>query len=318
MKVAVTGASGFVGGVVCQALCDAGHQPVPLVRRPSDLEGARLLARFERSTLREALRGCEAVVHAASVVHRRGAPLEEYVDFNVRGTEALCKAAVDAGVQRLVFVSSVKVYGEGPFERVTEETPVASNPGYAATKLEAEHIVRAHDPELARGSCILRLAPVYGVGDKGNVRSMIVNAARRTLAIPGSGHTQKSLVHVSKVAGAVVRAAASSERGVYLIADPHAPSMRELADAITDALGKRPAPSLPIAPFVLLARAVDRARQLLGRSPLDVTALLQKSQFRTVFDPGKYERTFAHSLHTDLDGAIREEVEWLRRSGRIG
>lgn len=317
MRIAITGASGFVGGVSCRALRAGGDEPVPIVRRASGLEGERIVAAFARDALAPALAGCDAVVHAASVVHRRGAPLEEYVAFNVRGTEALLAAALEAGVSRFVFVSSVKVYGEGPFQRVSEDTPVASDPGYAGTKLEAERLVLARGNEFPRGVCILRLAPVYGVGDKGNVRAMIVNAARRTLAIPGRGDTKKSLVHVTKVAAAIQRAARAEHRGIFILADPVAPTMRELANAITDALGRRAAPSLPITPLTLTARALDRGLALLGRAPRDITGLVQKSQHRTVFDPSKYEGTFGHSLHQDLGAAVREEVEWLRAAGTI-
>ncbi len=323
MKVAVTGASGFVGGAICRALREAGDEVVPLARRAApQLPDARIVARFDRESLAPALAGCAAVVHAAAVVHRRSAKLEEYVAFNVGGTEALCAAARDAGVRRLVLLSSVKVYGEGPFAgaeegRVTEDTETAGEQGYAGTKLTAERVVAAHEADFADGACIFRLVPVYGVGDKGNVRSMIVNAARRTLAVPGAGRTQKSLVHVQMVARACARAVHTPHRGVYILADPHAPTMRELANSIAAALGKRPAPAVPIAPFVLAARAVDRALRLFRRAPQDVEGLVRKSQFRTVFDPSKYERTFGESLHVDLDASIREEVAWLRHVGSI-
>ena len=157
----------------------------------------------------------------------------------------------------------------------------------------------------------------YGIGDKGNVRAMILNAARGTLVVPGPGRTEKSLVHVSKVAEAISRAVHSTHRGTYLVADPKPPTMRQLADSITRALGRAPVRSVPIAPLLLAARVVDTGLKLLRRRPQDVTGLVQKSQFRTVFDPSKYERTFEHSLHTDLDASIREEVEWLRSIGTI-
>lgn len=321
MKVAVTGASGFVGGAICRALRDGGDEPVPLVRRPvPQLPGARVVARFDRESLARALTGCDAVIHAAAVVHRRSAKLEEYVAFNVVGTEALCEAARDVGARRLVFLSSVKVYGEGPFDRVDrvdETTETAGEQGYAGTKLTAERVVAAHDADFADGTCIFRLVPVYGVGDKGNVRSMIVNASRRTLAVPGSGRTQKSLVHVQMVAKACARAVHAPHRGVFILADPHAPTMRELADRIAAALGRRPPPSLPIGPFVLAARAVDKGLRLFRRPPQDVEGLVRKSQFRTVFDPSKYERTFGDTLHVDLDASLREEVAWLRHTGAI-
>jgi len=321
VKVAVTGASGFVGGAICRALAEGGDEVVPLVRRAvPQLPKARIVARFDRDTLGPALVGCDAVIHAAAVIHRRSAKLEEYVAFNVGGTEALCEASRDAGVRRLVLLSSVKVYGEGPFERegrVTEETETAGEQGYAGTKLTAERVVTAHEPDFADGTCIFRLVPVYGVGDKGNVRSMIVNAARRTLAVPGPGLTQKSIVHVQMVAKACARAVHASHRGVYILADPHAPTMRELADSIASSLGKRRAPSVPIAPFLLAARVVDKGLHLLRRPPQDVEGLVKKSQFRTVFDPSKYERTFGETLHVDLDASIREEVAWLRHIGTI-
>lgn len=317
MKIAVTGATGFVGTNLVRTLDAAGAEVVPIVRRATGLANEQVVFGFERAALRPALAGCEAVVHAAAVMHRRGATLDEYEALNVRGTQALCEAAEDAGVRRMVLLGSVKVYGEGPFERVTEETPVGGDLGYAFTKLQAERILQAAEPDFADGVCILRLVPVYGIGDKGNVRAMILNAARGTLVVPGPGLTEKSLVHVSKVAEAVAEAVHSTHRGVYIVADPKPPTMRKLADSITRALGRRPARSVPIAPLVLAAGVIDRGLQLLRRPPQDVTGMVKKSQFRTVFDSSLYERTFGHSLHVDLDASIREEVEWLRNTGAI-
>jgi 2-alkyl-3-oxoalkanoate reductase len=311
MRIAVTGASGFVGGAVLQELARRGHEAIPIVRRTS-LAGARVVAEWSENALTAALAGADAVIHAASVIHRRDAPLSEYTAFNVHGTERLLAAARNAGSSRFVYVSSVKVYGEQPSGIVTESTATPADLGYAGTKLEAEQRIFECASSFSRGASALRLVPVYGVGDKGNVRTMIANAARRTLVLPGGGRARKSIVHVDVVARALTTAAENAHQGVYLVANRHAPSVRELADEITSALGQRRAPWVPVAPLAAATALLDFSLAQLRLPRRDFASLVHKSQLPTQFSAAKLESVMGVDCNTDLTATIREEVAWWR------
>jgi nucleoside-diphosphate-sugar epimerase len=319
--VAVTGANGFVGGRVLAELRGRGVPAIGLVRAGRTLEHAagtkRDVAEWSETSLGAALDGVTAIVHAASVVHRPGADASEHVAFNVEGTRVLLAAARSRDVRRIVFLSTIKVYGEEPPGVIDEETAVDRSSPYASTKLDAERILLDAMDHGGPSVSVLRLCPVYGVGDKGNVRRVATAIARRRFLVPGDGATRKSVVHVSTVAEAVRRALESDARGVFVLADREAPSIRELADTIARALGRRAPLSVPVALVLAAAAALEAVSRLLGREPGVSRELVRKSLRSTICSPARIEKAFGMDCHVDLHDGIAEEIAWLRREGLV-
>lgn len=308
----VTGASGFVGSHVLRELREA-HDAAGLFRGAATDATARRVTDWTVSELTKALAGATGVVHAASVVHRPSTPPEEYVRFNVEGTRALVDAARAANVTRFVFLSSIKVHGEH-VSAIDEHTPIAPESDYAETKARAERIVL--DATDLR-PVVLRLCPVYGRGDKGNVRTMIRAIHRRRFVIPGDGSTRKSIVHattVAKVARAVV---ADGGEGAFVVSDRQTPSIRELADVIASALGRRRPPSLPKPLVRTVAEVVGRVARRAGISTAISGALIGKSTTSSVCDPSAIAHTLGVDPHVDLEWAIADEVDWLLADGLL-
>lgn len=313
--IAVTGASGFVGSAVASALHADGRAVVGIVRRKhDDAVPQRVIASWTERELAQALAGADTVVHAASVVHRPGAPDDEYRRFNVEGTRALCAAA--SGARVVIFLSTIKVYGDEVSGVIDEDTPLAGEGSYAASKIEAERIVAEEGERRGFRSVILRLAPVFGVGDKGNVRRMIRAIARRRFVLPGDGAARKSLVHVSTVVSAVRASADRDVRGVYLVADRVAPSMRELSDTIASAIDRRRPISIPEGAVSIAARSLDWAARLAGRQA-GLADLIRKSTLETVCSPSRLERDLGIDAHVDLGRAVAEEAAWMQRRSMI-
>jgi UDP-glucose 4-epimerase len=303
----VTGASGFVGSHVVRELRRVGIDVVGVYRDGTD---GRVVPRWEGSVLERALQGATGVVHAASVVHRATTPARDYIEFNVTGTRNLLHAARLAGVRRFVFLSTIKVYGESPRGVIDERTPVAADSDYSQTKVSAERLVMdARD----LAPLILRLCPVYGRGDKGNVSTMIRAIWRRAFVIPGTGATKKSIVHASTVADVVRAAAMQTAVGAFVVADRQTPSVLSLATTIARLLGRPPPLAIP-APILLGAAAVigTVARRLRVSTSIS-PELVRKAQLSSVCDPSCIERTFGVTCHADLESTLSDEIDWLRR-----
>jgi nucleoside-diphosphate-sugar epimerase len=320
-RVAVTGANGFVGGRILDHLLASGIASAGIVRAGRALTGRgcpkRELSAWTLGDLTEALQGMDAVVHAASVVHQPGASATQHAAFNVEGTRVLVAAARAQRVRRIVFLSTIKVYGEQPVGMIDESTPTDRSSPYASSKLDAEQILLEAAKQGGPSAVILRLCPVYGQGDKGNVRRVVRAVARRRFVLPGDGSTRKSLAHASTVAEVVQQALQSETSDVFVVSDRVAPSMRELGDIIASALGRAPPPSIPVPVALAVAAGLAAIARLRGREPDVSPELIRKSLRSTICSPAKIERTFGIDCHVELREGVAEEIAWLRREGLV-
>jgi nucleoside-diphosphate-sugar epimerase len=142
-RVLITGANGFVGHALCSDLAERGNRVVAAVRRPSGLTGERVIGDIgPDADWQSVLSGCDAVVHLAARVHvmRDTAvdPLAEFRRVNTDGTLNLARQAVAAGIRRLVYVSTIKVNGEGRDAPYSELDAPDARDAYARSKWEAE------------------------------------------------------------------------------------------------------------------------------------------------------------------------------------
>ncbi|HLN24092.1 MAG TPA: NAD-dependent epimerase/dehydratase family protein [Patescibacteria group bacterium] len=274
MNVLVTGANGFVGAAVCRRLLAQGHAVIGAVRRP-DAElvpgvQQRLVESLGPDTRwAEALTGIDAVIHLAARVHvmadTAADPLSEFRRTNTEGTLHLAREAARLGVQRLVFVSSIKVNGEAtaPEQPFRADDSAAPLDPYGQSKAEAETGLREITHATGLTIAILRPPLVYGAGVGGNFRTLL-KAVQRGLPLPlGAIDNRRSLIHVDNLADSVacvLQKQAAGRCGTYLLADGEDVSTAELVRRIARAMN-RPARLIPVP--VALLRLLGR---LTGRS----------------------------------------------------
>ena len=173
MKVLVSGANGFVGRALCSHLDTHRHAVVPAVRRASGLAGEVVVGDIDCTTDWGAtLAACDAVVHLAARVHVMDDPahnpLALYRATNTEATLNLARQAARAGVKRFVFISSIKVNGEGRDAPYRETDVPAPDDAYAISKWEAEQGLQRIAADTGLEVVILRPPLVYGPGVKAN------------------------------------------------------------------------------------------------------------------------------------------------------
>lgn len=289
MLIAVTGANGFVGRRVVSRLARDGHSVRALSRKEmTDLPpGAQWLAAPDLGPQADwgaAMRGVDAVVHAAARVHvmrDSGTDAEEkYIETNVLGTRALASAAAAAGVKRFIFISSIKASGEAtPRDRpFTPDDHPRPEDAYGRSKLAAERAIQEIAQESGMSAASIRPVVVFGPGNKGNFAAM-ARAIGRGLPLPlGAIDNRRSLVFVDNLADLV--ATAILHNGplppVLLVKDSTDFSTPGLLRAVGTAMGRRPRIiSVPPALLNGLARAAGRAGiadRLLGSLTVDDSA----------------------------------------------
>lgn len=300
MKVLVTGASGFVGRVVCSALARAGDEAVAAVRNDAaydaiaDVSSLAPVGEIGPATdwLR-ALQGCEAVVHLAARAHvmrdEAADPLAFYRAINTAGTLNLARQAAAAGVRRFIFVSSIKVLGEERHAPYTEADAPAPRDAYARSKWEAEQGLWQIARETGLEVVVLRPPLIYGPGVKANFLRLM-RWVQRGLPLPfGRVANRRSLLYVGNCADVIVRCLhhPNAAGQTFLVCDGEAVSTRVLIEAIARAMG-RPARLLPLPPRLLrrLARALGKqaeAGRLLGSLALDCGKLRQALDWQPPF-----------------------------------
>jgi nucleoside-diphosphate-sugar epimerase len=249
-SILVTGASGFVGGFTVSALLAAGWDVRGTVRA---IDGAGDVPMFAVADLGDMgvddwlpiLAGVDVVVHLAGRAHVLKEvvvdPLGEFRRVNTEGSKVLMRAAIDSGVKRLVFVSSIGVNGDVTDEKgFSEESVVAPHKDYAVSKYEAELALQ----ELAEGSgielVIVRPPLVYGVGVKGNF-ARLLELVVKGLPLPlGMTNNRRTLVAVENLASFLVCCADHPKAAgeVFLVGDDESLSTGELVKYLSEGMGR--------------------------------------------------------------------------------
>lgn len=282
----VTGATGTIGPVLVRALLQSGYAVRALIR-PSEpasvLPGSVALFSGDITdpvAVRQAVAGCDVIFHLAAKLHINDpAPSlrEEYEAVNVLGTGNVVNAAVESDTRRVIFFSTISVYGPTDGTSVfDEQTPPAPRTTYAQTKLAAEEIALGARRGGEALAVVLRLAAVYGPQMKGNYRRL-VRALDRGLFVPiGDGNNRRTLIYVDDVVRAALLAAQCAVPGtIFNVTDGAVHTFQEIITAMSLALERRPPRfRLPVPPLRLLLRVADRGFSLLGqRSPIGEAAL---------------------------------------------
>ncbi len=247
-RLLVTGASGFIGSAVLRAAASHGLDAAGLCRRPRPMDGVRLVAGdiTDRRAVDHAMQGISLVVHAAGLAHRTsGVPPSAWTEVNETGTRVVVESAAAAGVGRLVYVSSVSVYGSHDHP-VRETTPCRPEGPYATSKHDGELAARQAAVGTGLALSIVRPATVAGVGDPGSVARLARLIQGGRFVRLGHGQARKCLIGVDDVAAACLRiaTAARPDHDTYNLAGPPV-SLDEIVRVLAGAL-QVPQPRLRI------------------------------------------------------------------------
>lgn len=327
----VTGGTGCIGPALVKRLLRSGYKVRIFSRRrppeglwPSVVEVREGDIR-DAAAVKDAIAGAVVVFHLAAKLHVSHPPAALYPEYramNVEGTRNVVNGAVATGVRRVVYASSVTVYG--PSNGKILDEAAAPSPGgiYAQTKLEGEDVVlsaRSRNTSEPLG-VVLRLATVYGPRQKGNLQRLVRALARRRFLPIGRGDNRRSFVYVRDVAGAMVAAAghSSAPGGVFNVTDGRIYTMREVLASICQALGRSvPRLSVPIP----LARpgmiAAEWGFRLAGRQPPFGRTALEKFLEDAAYSGERIQRDLGFRPAYDLVAGWNETIAALRAQGQL-
>jgi nucleoside-diphosphate-sugar epimerase len=261
MRAFVTGGTGFIGSHVVKRLRDRGDEVVVLARRPEKAAGldAALVEGdlSDADAIRRGAEGCQAVFHIAADyrVGMAASKRDSMRDSNVGGTERVLDAAADAGVDKIVYVSTINVFGNTNGQTVDESYRRDEADGFLSTYDETKY--RAHllaEQRAAEGAPIVIVQPgsVYGPGDHALVGQMIEQASAGKMPAKAFPATGLVMCHVDDVADGIMLAYDKGKPGESYVLGGEITTHGELIDKAAAIGGQKP-PRMTVPPIVLKA-----------------------------------------------------------------
>ena len=316
IKVLVTGANGFIGETLCERLLAERYQVRGTVRSSdsfaalqSGINGIKISSIDDKTDWTNALVGVDTIVHLAACVHmmnQTSATLSLFRLINVKGTEQLAREAALANVRRFIYMSSIKVNGEGRSTPYNEEDIQKPQDAYSISKWEAEKVLNKISNETGMETVIIRSPLVYGPRVKANFLRLI-ELVERGIPLPlSSVDNRRSLIYLGNLIDAVITCMKHPKAAgqTYFVSDGEDVSTPELVRRISSAL-RRPARLFPFPPILLKIAGIITGKsvaidRLLGSLTVDSSKILHDLDWKAAFS---------------MDQGLRETARWYLKTG---
>ncbi len=305
MKIAITGASGFLGGALAEAYHERGDEVAALVRETSDssmLEqlGVKIIVGelTESDSFTRLVEGADIAIHCAAMATDFG-PWDKFQAINVDATKLFFDACLKAAIPRVIYISSVAVYGNGRHHRGTDEeaayeTIITDN--YTKSKIMAERIAYDYIDQHSLPLVIIRPGYIWGNGDKAVMPKMIEAIRKRQVAVINDGNNLMNLTHIENVVQGIMLAAENEKAigRVYNITDGSKVTTWRFLEDLLEILGvELKLRSFPYVPAYIAASFVELYCRLTGYKTYPPIT-------RYTVKMGKYDQVF------DISRAIYE------------
>jgi len=314
-NILVTGANGFIGNALCRRLLAEGWNVRGTIRSaskkallPPEIDTVEIKSIGPATEWEGALEDIDTVVHLAARVHVMGEnaadPIADYRHTNVAGTKRLAQIAEAKNVRRFVYISSIKVNGEGQAVAYRAEDPPAPVDPYSISKLEAEQELLSLADKTGLEVVILRPPLVYGPGVKANFLQLI-KLVNRGIPLPlARVSNHRSFIFLGNLVDALVVCIVHPEAAgkTFLLSDAMEISTPELIQKISDALGKS-SRLFPCPPDFL---------RLLGRITGKYKTVSRLLDSLTV-DTSKIQSELGWKPPFSMEEGLKETVRWYQQ-----
>lgn len=323
----VTGVSGFVGSAVARALAGRGARLRGLVRATSartnlaDFPGELVEGDArDPAAMRRAMANVRHLYHVAADYRIWARDPEEIVRNNLAGTTAVMEAALAAGVERIVYTSSVATLlpdrGK-PADETRPATPAQAVGAYKRSKVVAERLVEAMVRERGLPAVIVNPSTPIGPNDARPTPTgrIIVEAARGRM--PAFVESGLNLVHVDDVAAGHLAAMARGTVGERYVLGGQDVSLREMLAVVAGLVGRKaPTMRIPRAPLFPLAWANEQIARVSGKEPFLTLDALRMAAHDMYYSSAKAERDLDYRARPYPE-ALADAVAWFAQAGML-
>jgi nucleoside-diphosphate-sugar epimerase len=329
LKTAVTGGTGCLGQALLKQLTKSGFDiqllvlPQELGCNPVDKNTKIKIVAGDTNSIEaliELTKDCEAVFHLAGKVHSRSRSTTQANDFfriNTEGTRALIYAAAKNRVRRIVFYSTVGVYGKIADFHGDEQSPCNPLDSYAKSKYAAEQLILNSIKEKGPEGVVLRFPVAYGPLDRGNVAKLIASIYHKFFVYFGEGDCLRSMISSENTAGAAIQAALQPEAAnqIFCVTDGRDVTLSELVDSICQAFDRswRPA-HIPLAIAEVAGKFGDLIEKIGHISSPMNSDQVQKLTKPLTFSCEKAKQILHYKPTGSLYEGISKEIDWLKKN----
>ncbi|HLP45741.1 MAG TPA: NAD-dependent epimerase/dehydratase family protein [Candidatus Deferrimicrobium sp.] len=323
-KALVTGASGFTGGYLCQALKERGYAVKALVRKNSN---RALLEKLdiklidgdlsEPASLRGKIKSIDTVFHLASLYRQQGITKDMFTKVNVEGTRVMLEESIAGGVKRFVHCSTVGVQGVLSNPPVTENAPYNPFTPYQESRMKAEKLVLSYSQKGRIGSVVVRPVCIYGPGSK-RFLELFKDIYKRNFRMIGKGNALCHLTYVEDLVSGIILAAESpaAPGQIYTLAGNEYLPFRELVKIVAELFNK-PVPKLHIPLWsvriaAFLSDLFSRSPQI---EPTHARKLLNLFTMDKAFDISKARKELNYNPITTLREGLTRTAIWYKENG---
>ena len=325
-KIAVTGATGFLGTHLCNRLLDEGFEVSILARAPDKaqkFEGRVAKTVIgdiaDKKAIAELVDGADLVVHLVSNFRTASGPPESYRHINVDGTETVLEASKKAGVKRFIHCSTIGVHGSVKSTPANEESPF--NPGdlYQETKVESENMVRASIGKSAMEIVIIRPCSIYGPGDM-RMLKMFKMLSKRMFFLVGPCRENFHAVYIDDLIDGFMLALEKPEAAgeTFIIGGESYLSLKEYISVVAEAVGAPP-PWLKFPYWFFYSAAVIVETVCV---PLRIEPPLHRRRVRfyknnRAFNIQKAINRLGYQPKVSLQEGMKRTAQWYRKNGYL-
>jgi nucleoside-diphosphate-sugar epimerase len=324
MKVAITGGTGCLGQPLIEKLINSGID-IQLLTLPQDPAKGSLERKVRiisgdlnsLEALKSLTKNCETVFHLAGKVHSVPKTKTEEQNFfhvNVEGTRNVLEVASANKVKRIVFYSTVGVYGKDADFHGDELSPCKPLTVYAKSKYEAEQLILNSSNNGGPKGVVLRFPVVYGPLDRGNVGHLIRAIKKKRFVYFGTALHLRSLISSKNTAEAAYLAATKSKAAnqIFCVTDGVDYTMIHLVETICKELGTSWRPiQIPLSLGKFMG-IIGNALENLFHRPMPINSdKVRKLSHPLTFSCSKIQETLGYQPVTSIQDGIKDEVRWL-------
>ncbi|MDP8262994.1 MAG: NAD-dependent epimerase/dehydratase family protein [Candidatus Ancaeobacter aquaticus] len=328
MKIGITGSTGNIGSQILAKLLEDKRDVNVLVRSSSRLSKEvikKVNIYYGDITNEEALlcflSEVDTVLHIAGKAHDPSGKEADYFQVNYEGTILLSNVAKMQKVKKIIYLSTIMVYGKSENKEDDENTPCMPKDAYGISKLRAEEVLLKEAKKGSYDAVVFRLPVVYGPYDKGNVKRLIKAISKKRFFYFGKGLAKRSMIYSQNIVDAVwlaLEEKCGAGGQVFCVKDQDDYTIVYLVNTICEELGIKWRPlHVPLFVVKVLGWCGDVAKIFLGNKvPIDSDRVLKLSSSLT-FSSEKIKNDLGYKPPYTLRDGIREEVRWMREEGII-